>query len=153
MLLLSRYPINGVQLITDLLFAQFSSSISRVSTTMENIYTSVKPFYILMKYLGAFPMTLEGKCEKGNFSRKWHDIVGSSLSAIIPISLLMCIQIFDDGRQSSSTLLSKAWIIGISFVQGLIIFSWCNQQYKCRNITKFLKALNKFDSKVRRSLC
>lgn len=50
---------------------------------MENIFTAIRPFYVLAKTLGLFPMSFEGPALKGHFDQmEYFDAVLSDIAAI-----------------------------------------------------------------------
>lgn len=122
--------------------------ISRNSATMENIFSTVRSFCVFSKWLGVFPMTLEYNSGKGNFKRKCWDMLLSCFFGIFVVVSTIYILTYADSPASSSLLLSRAWVLIISFGLAMIFFCWLYQHCKLQNIPEFLKTLHEFDSKV-----
>lgn len=112
---------------------------------MENVYTTVKPFYYLAKTLGLFPKSFD---VKGKFETKWHGIMGSLLSLSTASVLLILNLLINDGPTSSSVMLSE--MLRVQAVIGiiLIIIQFFYQHSKVCEIVEFIDLLNKIDQKV-----
>lgn len=112
---------------------------------MDNVYTIVKPFYILSKVLGIFPLSFDGPPQKGFFITKWYDVItplilpGTSI-LLIALSALL-------GNETE--MLFGVWRISGIFVCFLVILQFCWQMNKFKSIPKFLEALNTYDLKVK----
>lgn len=121
---------------------------SRSFDKMENIFTAVRPFYILTKVLGLFPKSFVGTHKNGFLKLKWHGVAYSCLSLSL-LALLFLINIFFDEPSSSSELLSKLWRIDI--LAGLLLnfIQFCWQIEKQQSIAAFLVAVHTVDEKVR----
>lgn len=128
-------------------YGQLVSSVR--SANMENIYTSVRPFYFLTKALGLFPMSHEGYAEKGILKVKWRDIIYSTAAAFLSIFLLSIVILFEDIDASSSVLLSKLLVIQTTFATAMIVIQNFWQISKHQSIANFLKTLFVFDKNVK----
>jgi len=115
---------------------------------MENIYTSVRPFYFVTKALGLFPMTFEGPPDKGIFYVKWHDVIVCLFALGMPFVFIMLIIFLEDGPASSSAMLSDAWKIHFVFSLILIFIQLIIQIASHKSIVKFLDAISIIDKKV-----
>lgn len=116
---------------------------------MENVYTTVKPFYNLSKVLCLFPLTFDGPPRKGCFTKKWHDGLTPLVVPGIAILLIALNLVVGDGPSSSSSLLNLIWKIHAAFGCLLIILQFAWQMNNLRLITKFLNELNNYDQKVK----
>lgn len=118
--------------------------------SMENIFTVVKPFYILAKVLGLFPMSYEGLTNKGKLTFKWRDAIPACLSLALQVTLLVMVLKFADEPASSSTLINQIWIIQcfVAFIFLFLLFIY--QIGKCKSIANFLHPIYKIDERVRK---
>lgn len=116
---------------------------------MENVFTTVKYFCVFSNYLGVFPLAIEGNCEKGSFKHKWQGVIISLFIGIFTAVSSICVITLADAPVTSSSLLSRAWVVIISFNLAMVFLSWIYQHLKHKNIPKFLKTVHKFDSQVR----
>lgn len=116
---------------------------------MENIYTTVKPFYILSKVLGSFPMTFEGPPEKGFLRTKCQDILATGCSFIVLTVLALYKLTSENVFQCDSFIMIKSW--DVSIVVGFFVFlmHFCVQVAVRKNIKKFLRRLHNFDQEVK----
>lgn len=115
---------------------------------MENIYTCYKPFYVLSKCLGMFPMSFEGPPRKGKLKVKWHDWLLPGFATLIPTAIIAVNIFCDDSPASTSPFLSKLWVIEILFGVFLMMTQFPYQLLKHRNIEEFLNRVHHFDQKV-----
>lgn len=115
---------------------------------MENIYTSSKPFYNLVKLLGLFPMSYDGPVHKGILEVKHLDIISTIISMSLCVFLFCLGLIFEDGAVSTSKFLSQVFVVHHLCANVLIFFNAVYQTSKYRSIAKFLVAIETFDLKV-----
>lgn len=114
---------------------------------MEDVYSSIRPFYILLKILGVFPITsTEKQSSWGNFA----NVLIASCSIIIFIlvffaNILRRITFFS---VYSTEIIQLIWLISLYFYIASTFVETCYQIYKRNEIKNFLKLLNKFDTKV-----
>lgn len=71
---------------------------------MMNVFTSIRPLYILSKFLGVFPMSPQGLVWKGIFTVKWHDFITPSINFIVSILIIAGCMALDDAASSSHFL-------------------------------------------------
>lgn len=116
---------------------------------MENIYTTVRPFYILTKSIGLFPMSFDGPPRKGFFYTKWTDVVASCISGVIPVFMIAFNIMVDASAVSTSPFMSKMFVVS-AFVGICAIFLQFWLQISLRHsILHFLACMNSFDQRVR----
>lgn len=116
---------------------------------MENIYTTVKPFYFLAKALGSFPMTFEGPTEKGFLRTKWYDVLFTSCLFFLLTSLAFYKLNGANAIDNDSLIMIKAW--DSSLFVGLFVFLvhfWL-QIFMRNKIKRFLRSLYNFDQEVK----
>ena len=113
---------------------------------IENIYWSAKPFYILAKFLGLFPLSLT----QNKFEFKWHGKISTVFMITFLIFLIFVNLVLKDGPTTSSQLLKQIWevqaIIGLS----LILLQFLHQFRKRYFIADFLLAIENIDKKVKK---
>jgi 7tm Chemosensory receptor len=115
---------------------------------MENIYSSVKPFYNLSKILGLFPLSFDGSETKGRLELKWHGVVSCVVTVLI-LTLLLFMNFLDEEDPSSSAMLNNVWNFQVVFglILLLILFIY---QIKQRNaIADYLQIIKNIDDKVK----
>lgn len=117
---------------------------------MENIFTVVRPLYLVTKVLGLFPMSFNGLTEKGNFVVKHRDFVAPILNVFLAICLVPLIILYPLEVESFSPMMSTTLhLIGISgTILNFIPFSY--QIYKRKSINRMLRDFHDFDKKVRK---
>lgn len=116
---------------------------------MENVFTSVKPFYVLAKVLGLFPLSAESSWENGKFKTNLLDVSHWSL-----VSILIALNVFfDDGPASTSPLVAMMFKIQAMFGTFLISILFFYQMAKRHSIVKFLRAVDEFDQRVGNFYC
>lgn len=114
----------------------------------ENVFTSARPFLVLMKILGLFPLSFEGSAEGGRWERKLRDYSYSLCKFVFWILLVIANILYSDFIESSSFIMRNIFNFSISvgFISiPLMLFSqWC----KCSNVPIFLSSINDCDRKV-----
>lgn len=116
---------------------------------MENIYTTVRPFYVLSKCMGLFPVSFEGPPRKGFLMTKRTDIAASCIAGVIPICMIALNLMIEDSVVSTSPFVSRMFVVS-AFVGVCTIFVQFWMQISQRHsILSFLAALNNFDQRVR----
>lgn len=116
---------------------------------MENIYTTLKPFYILIKSMGLFPMSFEGPPRKGFFKTKKIDVSASCVAGMLPVCMIALNLMIQDPVVSTSPFVSKMFVVS-AFVGVCTIFCQFWMQIRLRHsILNFLGLLNNFDQRVR----
>lgn len=116
---------------------------------MENVYTIIKPFYILAKVIGLFPLSFDGPMYKGIFKTKFYDVLIPVIVPGMSISLIALNIIINEGPASSSAMLADVWKIHTVFGCFLVILQFVVQMNNYKSIPKFLEVLNNYDLKVR----
>lgn len=116
---------------------------------MENIYTTVKPFYIVCKILGSFPMTFEGPTMKGCFKTKWHDVLLTSCSFAFLASLAIYKLQGGNVIENKSAIMTKAWDLSLKVGLFAFLMHFCIQVGIRNKIKRFLRSLSNFDLEVR----
>lgn len=115
---------------------------------MRNIFTTIRPLYLVSKVFGFFPMSFEGPPEKGNFVVKWHDLITPFLSGSLAVLLMVLVNLYPmDAKIFTPLMVSSSYFISIfgtilNFIQ--LIF----QTSRHRSFAKLLMDLNHFDAKV-----
>lgn len=115
---------------------------------MSNIFTTIRPLYLVSKIFGFFPMSFEGPPEKGNFVVMWRDLITPFLNGLLAILLVASVHLYPlDSKLFTPLMTSITHFIGIfgtilNFTQ--LVF----QTSKHRSIAKFIMDLNSFDKKV-----
>lgn len=113
---------------------------------MDNVYTIVKPFYILSKVLGTFPLSFDGPPQKRFLVTKWYDVVTPLILPGISILLIVLNALLINDNE----VLYSVWRINGIFGCCLVILQFGWQMKKFKSVPKFLEALNTFDRKVKR---
>jgi 7tm Chemosensory receptor len=118
---------------------------------MENVYTAARPFYVLSKALGLFPLSVDGPMTKGIFTLKRRGAAGSTISVVTPILLIIWLFYVRQLDERPTEKLMKVWIIEMVFGVLLIFVQFFIQLPRCRQIVRFLEDVNSFDRRVSRS--
>lgn len=110
---------------------------------MENIYSVAKPFYILAKVLGIFPMALNDR--KNVFKVKWLNLAYSFLTLSVPLGLNICNVLSGNSYELwLMTIWKTLAIFGVSLITLLYFYQFSKRQ----EIAMFLKAIDRFDQQV-----
>lgn len=111
----------------------------------ENIFESSRPFLLLLKFLGLFPLTLN---EKNEFETKPSDVAITFCAITITVSLEVVSMTESFVYEIGSQILRKIWI----FVGHLAVFVhfWLifHQLWKRNKLTKVIGEIHKIDLKV-----
>lgn len=120
---------------------------------MENIFTATKPFYVLAKVLGLFPLSAKSPWENGKFKTNLLD-VSHWFVMIFLASILIAINVFfDDGPASTSPLVAMMFKIQAMFGTFLISILFFYQMAKRHSIVNFFRAIDEFDQRVCNIYC
>lgn len=111
---------------------------------MENIYSTVKPFYFFAKVLGVFPLTLVGT----NLKPRKFDCVLASASFAALVALIYLMLNFEIFIKSDSSILTKASKFSVVLGLYLLLISFWFQICKRNAIKQFLAILSCFDYDV-----
>lgn len=122
----------------------------RQVVNMENIYTSIKPFYVYAKLLGIFPLSFVGKPTNGVLKVKPHDILITSFSFALLIGLIFLELHFETFIKSDSSILTKASKASVAASLFLLVSSFFYQISRRNEIKHFLEILRIFDEEVRK---
>lgn len=115
---------------------------------MENIYTTLEPFYILSKILGVFPKSFVAAKQKGILKLEWFDVVITCCS-LFTACVLFAVEIisqFNLDRKISVSL--KFWSVSLYLETFMLFIQFTIQILNSSKIELFLKQLHKFDQKV-----
>lgn len=115
---------------------------------MENVYSTAKPFYILAKILGLFPLSFVGPKVKGVFRTKWHGVLSSILSISFLIFLIVMNCYDKDNAGFDSAMLKNVWHLQALFELMMIFCNFMFQIRKRHLIVNFLEDLDNIDVKV-----
>lgn len=115
---------------------------------MENIFTVFRPFYLLLKTFGAFPISFVGPVGNGVLRTKWHDFLLPILSLSLFFLLLVVKVSTESFVKSNSTILAIAWNYLIVFDLLTLLIQLCFQISRRAVIKQFLKLLNEFDREL-----
>lgn len=115
---------------------------------MENIFTSARPFCLLSKILGLFPVSFDGPAANGVLKLSFFGVVCSGLSAFIAISLIALNLLQENIPTSSSRLLSLLFRIDLLIGLLLNLITLFYQMGRLRSIANFLIAIHNIDEKV-----
>jgi hypothetical protein len=117
---------------------------------MENIFTAAKPFLVVSKYLGLFPMSFDGPTRKGSLKLKWTDLIYLFLAFFLFISALyFCLTSKITFYKTDSRLILET-CSSLAFYS-VLFDSLCliGQFYYRENVVEFLRIIQKFDFEVR----
>lgn len=113
----------------------------------ENIFESSRPFLLLIKFLGLFPLTLN---EKNEFETKPSDVAITFCAITITVSLEVVSITESFTYEIGSQILSKVWI----FVGHLAVFVhfWLifHQLWKRNKLAKLIGEIHNIDLKVKK---
>lgn len=118
---------------------------------MENVFSSVKPFYRLAKTLGLFPFSFVGSELKGILELNWQGVLASLTWLSLSIFLIALRFLHEDGIISSAMLtklLHAQAIFGIL----MLIVQFFYQLLKLSSMKQFLLFLNEIDNEVKSEL-
>lgn len=115
---------------------------------MQNIYTTVKPFYIYARLLGLFPLSQEDSTEKGIFQVKWHSVAPTFIAMTVVLSQLFLLVFSQEPSEGPTKFHSTAWNIQTAVNVLIATIQLFYQTSKYRSILKFVFSLNSFDQKV-----
>lgn len=122
-----------------------------VKEKMENVYSSIRPFYIYMKILGAFPVSVNRPSEKESSLQSFFNVFTSSCSIFIFI-FLFCVNLFRGLTQFSgysAQFINTIWHASLFIYLITMFFTTCYQISKRHAIRNFLRLLDSFDRKVK----
>lgn len=115
---------------------------------MENIFTAARPFLILMKVFGLFPLPTVSHAVKGDFKLRLQDLV-FTLFGFCLISSVIVVNIYRDRVEyTSSKILPIAWETTLMFELLSLAVFFFYQHSKRKRIAEFLHLINDFDKKV-----
>ena len=118
---------------------------------MENIFTSIRPFYILTKTLGLFPITMESPETKSFSKLNLTGVISTCLTFLFLIILIILNIAGDDVKISSSEMLSKLWRLEVFLGLLLMCVQFFYQIGKHRSIVKFIFDIHEIDQMVKKS--
>jgi hypothetical protein len=113
-----------------------------------NIFETFKPFYLLSKVLGLFPMTLENS----SFRKTKFDVVRAVVSWLFLASSTVLTIWLDKEPPLSSAVINKTWRVHSVFGLLLMWAEFSVQMWKCKAIPELIFKLHAFDEKVKPSM-
>lgn len=118
------------------------------SWKMENIFTAAKPFLVLLKLFGVFPMTFKGAIRKGYFETTIKDHFYSLCTFGVWLFLIVLNGLYYTSFETSSFMMRNVYkfSLTIGFLSAFIMASY--QRCKLSNISKFLSTVKDYDTKV-----
>lgn len=117
---------------------------------MDNFYSSVQPFYLILKLLGIFPISYEASGNGQVFKQKFLDVLNCCVSFII--FMFVCAINIDhknDVMRSSSDIITSAWSFSLLFCMLNVFVLLCYQIMKRNSIVRFFHLVDNFDGKAR----
>lgn len=120
--------------------------------TMENVYTTVLPFYYSLKTFGGFPMSFQGSARKVILKRKIYDVFATGFWSLTLLLVFAINLTQSDSISSTSAILLKAWDFSLVVCLFTVLISFCYQIHKRESIAKFLALVNDFDRMVKFSI-
>ena len=115
---------------------------------MDNVHTSIRPFYFVLKVFGLFPFSYEGNYKNEILKEKPLDVVMTCLAISFYIFLLFWNVVMVKELKSTSKIIGMAWSISLLLFLSLMLISAFYQIFKRKSIGKFLNLLDEFDQKV-----
>lgn len=115
---------------------------------MENIFTTIEPFCIVMKMFGIFPISFDGPAYKGVFKTTFCDALATIISLCLLLLIIIANMLYDESVLTSSLMLTKAFSFLIRTELFSMILMFAYQIYFRKSIVEFIKWINIFDQKV-----
>lgn len=117
---------------------------------MENIYTSIEPFFRVAKIFGLFPMSFQNPIQKGKIVFTGPSVLATILTFLVLI-LLHLIVIYNQKElhgTDSSFLTSAVWSWFLIFVLPLIAIQLVIQIKNVKDIANFFDFMDQIDIKM-----
>lgn len=120
------------------------------SFNMENIFSASKPFLILSKVFGFFPISLVFSSKKISVTTQWLDIFFTCCNFLILFTFnVLTWQNSYVLASTKSSFLNSAWNLIRKIELIFYVFLFAYQISRRKQIVAFLKKLHRFDEKVR----
>jgi hypothetical protein len=119
---------------------------------MENFYSASKPFVMVAKFMGIFPVKLQGKKFKNSSSLHFFDVIVTLTWFFLQLLLFILIVVVDKNYENSK-ILSRVWKILNAMEFSFMIFNFCYQIIKRKSILKFLVKIQEVDEMVKLRTC
>lgn len=116
---------------------------------MENIFTTIQPFYFVLKTFCMFSMTFKGSARNGKMQKTLIDVLTSCVIIIVLLAVTILVCIRNDSLSSSSSILEKVWMFTLVGSLFTLFVALCYQVMKRESIVNFLMLINEFDWKVK----
>lgn len=116
---------------------------------MEDVYTSFKPFFVIGKVFGTFPIFMDSSAKKITVKEKIADFITSFLSIGVFCAIFMVNFIRQGSLLSSSKILDSAWRLSLLLCLAMMIVSLFYQLFKRESIIKNITILNRIDKMVK----
>lgn len=120
---------------------------------MENIFTTVRPFYFMLKICGGFPMSFQGSVCKGLLKQNFVDTLVSIALFSTHLFAIIINSVRGDVVKSSSEILEDAWALSLIVCLCTLTLSFIYQILKRKSTVKFLSLIHDFDRKVKLINC
>lgn len=116
---------------------------------MENVHTSLRHVYLILKAMGLFPYSYYGPFRTGVLKQSFSGVLASFLSFGVWITLFL-INMFGKSRvPSPSRILGLAWTASLIISYFNILAAFTYQIFKKDSIIKYIQLLEEFDRKVK----
>lgn len=115
---------------------------------MENIYTVSKPLLTVARLMGLFPMSFNGRPREKCLKIRYLYVLTSIFWLVSSIYLFALTISFDYGYDNSK-MLTRVWKMVILLKHFSMIFNFCYQIFKIKNMLKFMTKIQESDEMVR----
>lgn len=112
---------------------------------MKNVLQNLKPFYILAKVLGLFPVNFDEK----SFKISYNNVVYSVVNILILFFMILMAIFYGYDHALSSEMLSFLWQINSIFGLSLILLQFLIQMKNIKVFPRLIAKLQMFDEKVK----
>lgn len=114
------------------------------SEKMENIFTSARPFLILMKYLGLFPVTFDGS----HLRITWSNHLISCCKLMLWITVVVVNVLNFELIPVTSIIIKNVFNVSLAFGLCSVLVMSCFQWFQCKHILRLLESIKVFDTNV-----
>lgn len=118
---------------------------------MENLYTSIRPFYKVLKFFGLFPMNFEGPIRNGNLKitklSMINTIILFGVLASTMANIIMNHIKFEEEKQPFLGMIIWSWFL--IFIYPVIIIQLIIQMTVIKDIRNYFKFMHEIDKKMR----
>lgn len=120
------------------------------SFKMDNIYTTFRPFYFILKIFGGFPKCFVGPARKGVFKQRFVEFIIPSLWCSLTLIIFVLIVTRDTPVAVRSSFLVRGWNYILFFCLLINHVAFWYQIVKRNSIAKFLRLIDSIDKKVKK---